>query len=134
MATVEASERVEATSAAGDLAAGWQRVVDETLGRRALLGTLLQHVMPIRVEAGALLVQVGGSPFHREQLADRANREAINQAVQRHVPGASRIALAQDEAQSGGVLAHPAVQAAIATFQAEVIAVRPRMPEEGETA
>jgi DNA polymerase-3 subunit gamma/tau len=111
----------------------WQRVVEEVLGRRALLGTVLQHTTPLGIEGGALMVRVGGSPFHREQLADRSNRDVINQAVQRHVPGASRVALAEEGGQSHGVLGHPAVQAALATFQAEVIAVRPRMPEEGET-
>jgi hypothetical protein len=64
-------------------------------------------------------------------LADRANRDLINQVVQRRVPGALRFELAADG--GAGALKHPAVQAALNTFQGEVVAVRPRLPEEGET-
>jgi hypothetical protein len=68
-------------------------------------------------------------------LSDRANRELINEAVQRHVASAGRFELdanAAVPAGGGGARNHPAVQAALSTFQGDVVAVRPRSPEEGE--
>ena len=44
-------------------------------------------------------------------------------------PGASRSR--REAAAAGGAVNHPAVQAAVAMFQGEVVAVRPRAPEEG---
>jgi hypothetical protein len=46
------------------------------------------------------------------------------------VAGAERFGVVTEEEDSGGVATeHPAVQAAVAQFQGEVVAVRPRLPE-----
>jgi DNA polymerase-3 subunit gamma/tau len=115
----------------GDLAAGWQQTVQEIMGKKALLGSVLQHATVLGLKDGVLSIGIGGNHFHTEMLADRANRDLINQVVQRRVPGALRFELAADG--GAGALKHPAVQAALNTFQGEVVAVRPRLPEEGET-
>jgi hypothetical protein len=80
-----------------------------------------------------LTIGLVASHFHREMLNDRANREIITHAVQQHIPGARRFELAAEASASGGALNHPTVQAAVAMFQGEVVAVRPRVPEERET-
>jgi hypothetical protein len=69
-------------------------------------------------------------------LADRANREIINQAVQQLIPGARRAELDAGGGPGGpgGARQHPAVQAALNVFQGEVVAVRPRAVEEGESS
>jgi hypothetical protein len=68
-------------------------------------------------------------------LGDRGSRELINEAVQRHVAAARRFELDANGggAAGGGARNHPAVQAALSAFQGEVVAVRPRSPEEGES-
>jgi DNA polymerase-3 subunit gamma/tau len=123
--------------AAGDLAASWQRIVAEVMGKKALLGTVLQHATPVGVSDGALVVSLVGNPFHREMLADRGNREIIGSVVGRHLPGAGRIELSDGEGAGSGPLRHPTVQAAAAAFGGEVVAVRPRASEgrgrEGES-
>jgi hypothetical protein len=114
----------------------WERVVGDVLKRKALLGSVLQHASPLRVEQGVLTLALQASGFHREMLNDRANKELINEAVQRHVASARRFELdanAAAPAGGGGARNHPAVQAALNTFQGEVVAVRPRSPEEGES-
>jgi DNA polymerase-3 subunit gamma/tau len=130
-------EAAEATPApAGGLAAAWERVVLDLMKRKALLGSVLQHATPLRVEDGVLALALQASGFHREMLNDRANKELINEAVQRHVASARRFELDPDggtPAGGGGARNHPAVQAALSAFQGEVVAVRPRTPEEGET-
>jgi hypothetical protein len=88
------------------------------------------------VEDGVLTLALQASGFHREMLNDRGSKELINEAVQRHVASARRFELvANGGAVSGGGGArnHPAVQAALSAFQGEVVAVRPRSPEEGES-
>ena len=115
--------------AVGDLAASWQRIVAEVMGKKALLGTVLQHATPVGVSDGALVVSLVGNPFHREMLADRGNREIIGSVVGRHVPGAGRIELSDGEGAGSGPLRHPTVQAAAAAFGGEVVAVRPRAGE-----
>ena len=122
---------------AGDLAASWQRIVAEVMGKKALLGTVLQHAVPVGVSDGALVVSLVGNPFHREMLADRGNREIIGSVVGRHLPGAGRIELSDGDGAGSGPLRHPTVQAAAAAFGGEVVAVRPRVGEgrgrEGES-
>jgi DNA polymerase-3 subunit gamma/tau len=128
-------EENEATAPAGDLETAWERVVGDVLKRKAVLGSVLQHASPLRVEQGVLTLALQASGFHREMLSDRANRELINEAVQRHVASAGRFELdanAAVPAGGGGARNHPAVQAALSTFQGDVVAVRPRSPEEGE--
>jgi len=120
------------TAPAVNLEEGWARAIDEILKKKALLGSVVQHGVPLKLEGPVLTIGLVASPFHREMLNDRANREIITHAVQQHIPGARRFELAAEALVSGGALNHPAVQAAIATFQGEVVAVRPRVPEEGE--
>jgi len=112
----------------------WERVVTDVMKRKAVLGSVLQHATPLRVEDGVLTLALQASGFHREMLNDRGNKELINEAVQRHVASARRFELdANGGAASagGGARNHPAVQAALSAFQGEVVAVRPRSPEEG---
>jgi DNA polymerase-3 subunit gamma/tau len=110
----------------------WGRVVEEVTRRRALLGSVLRHTSVVGMTGDTLTIRVEGNHFHREMLDDRANRELVNQAVQQLVPGASRIEVAAEGGAGAGVLAHPLVRAAIETFGGEVVAVRPRLREEGE--
>jgi DNA polymerase III subunit gamma/tau len=122
---------------AGDLEMAWERVVGDVLKRKALLGSVLQHASPLRVEQGVLMLALQASGFHREMLNDRGNKELISEALQRHVPSARRFELDANATTTpgggGGARNHPAVQAALSTFQGEVVAVRPRSPEEGES-
>ena len=120
-----------------DLGAAWQRVVAEMMKKKALLGTVLQGATPLRVEGGALVLALTGNHFHKEQLANRSNRDLLNQTVQQLVPGASRVELDDGAAATAGANGprnHPAVQAALNVFQGEVVAVRPRAPEEGASS
>ena len=111
---------------------GWARAVEEILKKKALLGSVVQHGVPLRLEGPTLTISIVASHFHREMLNDRANREIITHAVQQHIPGAKRVELATEAAAPEGALNHPAVQAAVAVFEGEVVAVRPRAPEERE--
>jgi DNA polymerase III subunit gamma/tau len=117
---------------AADLHQSWARAVEEILKKKALLGSVVQHAVPQRLDAGVLTVGLVASAFHREMLGERSNREIITQAVQQHIPGARRVEITAAAGAPGGALNHPVVQAAVATFQGEVVAVRPRAPEEGE--
>ena len=124
-----------ALTPATELEPAWERVVADVTKRKALLGSVLQHASPLRVQDGVLTLALQASGFHREMLNDRGNRELINEAVQRHVAGAQRFELdsAAGATGPGGARSHPAVQAALNAFQGEVVAVRPRTPEEGES-
>ena len=136
VAEPKVAERYPAASAAQPadnvLAGAWQRVVAEIMGKKALLGSVLQHATPLGLADGVLMLALAGNHFHEELLADRANRELINQVLQQQLPAARRFEL--DASGGGGADArnHPAVQAALNGFQGEVVAVRPRVPEEGE--
>ena len=98
-----------------------------------------KHDLGIHTEMfsdGVLTLALQASAFHREMLNDRGNKELINEAVQRHVAAARRFELDPNgvaPAGGGGARNHPAVQAALSAFQGEVVAVRPRTPEEGES-
>jgi DNA polymerase III subunit gamma/tau len=132
-ADIEAAEAMLAPASGLDTA--WERVVTDLMKRKALLGSVLQHATPLRVEDGVLTLALQASGFHREMLNDRGNKELINEAVQRHVVAARRFELDPNggaPAGGGGARNHPAVQAALSAFQGEVVAVRPRTPEEGE--
>jgi hypothetical protein len=114
----------------------WERVVTDVMKRKAVLGSVLQHATPLRVENGVLTLALQASAFHREMLNDRGSKELINEAVQRHVASARRFELDTNggaASPGGGARNHPAVQAALSAFQGEVVAVRPRTPEEGES-
>ncbi len=129
MESVEEGPRV---AAGDDLGEGWSRATTEILKKKALLGSVVQHGVPLRLEGGVLTIGLVASPFHREMLNDRANRDIITHAVQQHIPGVRRVEIAAEAAPAGGAVNHPAVQAAVAMFQGEVVAVRPRAPEEGD--
>jgi len=129
MESVEEGPRV---AAGDDLGEGWSRATTEILKKKALLGSVVQHGVPLRLEGGVLTIGLVASPFHREMLNDRANRDIITHAVQQHIPGARRVEIAAEATMAGGAVNHPAVQAAVAMFQGEVVAVRPRAPEEGD--
>jgi len=127
----EGGPAVDATT--GDLVTAWQRVVDEVMRKKPMLGTILAQARPLGVTGGELALELTISQFQRDLLADRANREIVVQAIRRGIAGAESFALASDNGGAGGGPAsHPAVQAAIAEFGGEVVAVRPR-PREGES-
>ena len=132
-ADMEATEPVLPGPAGLEIA--WERVVSDVMKRKAVLGSVLQHATPLRMEDGVLTLALQASGFHREMLNDRGNKELINEAVQRHVASARRFELDVNGGAAGGgggARNHPAVQAALSAFQGEVVAVRPRSPEEGE--
>ena len=112
-----------------DLATAWERVVDEVMKRKPTLGAVLMQARPSGVSDRELTIVLLGNHFHREMLADVANRELVVQAVRRCVAGAERVNLVAGGEAAGAIATHPAVQAAIAEFQGEVVAVRPRLPE-----
>src|SRR5215831_10644674 len=121
-----------ASSPVTDLGDAWQRVVDELKRKKPLVGTVLQGATALGLEGDVLMLSLVGNHFHRETLAERANRDLINQAVQQMIPGARRVDFDASGSSGGGARAHPAVQAALHAFQGEVVAVRPRAQEEGE--
>ncbi len=112
-----------------ELDTAWARVVDEVTKKKPMLGAVLTQARPVGVSDRELAIVLTGNHFHREMLADTANRELVVQAVRRWVPGADRIRVQAADEGAGGLAEHPAVQAAIAEFQGEVVAVRPRLPE-----
>ena len=117
--------------ASADMTTGWQRVIEDVMRRKPMLGAVLAQARPAGLRERELSVVLTGNHFHREMLADGVNRDLIAQAVRRHVAGAERFGVVSEDEGSGGVSAteHPAVQAAVAEFQGEVVAVRPRLPE-----
>jgi len=121
--------RAQAPPVDADLATAWERVVDEVMRKKPTLGAVLMQVRPSGVSDRELTVVLAGNNFHREMLADAANKEVVTQAVRRWVVGAERFKVESGGETTGAVATHPAVQAAIAEFQGEVVAVRPRLPE-----
>jgi len=112
-----------------ELSTAWARVVDEVMKRKPTLGAVLTQAKPSGVSERELTIVLLGNHFHRDMLADVANRELVVQAVRRCVAGAERINVVSGGEAAGAIATHPAVQAAIAEFQGEVVAVRPRLPE-----
>ena len=112
-----------------DLTTAWERVVDEVMKTRPTLAAVLTQARPSGVSDRELTIVLLGNHFHREMLADAANRELVVQAVRRCVAGAERVNVVSGAETTGAIATHPAVQAAIAEFQGEVVAVRPRLPE-----
>lgn len=112
-----------------ELDIAWARVVDEVTKKKPMLGAVLTQARPGGVTDRELTIVLTGNHFQREMLADTANRELVVQAVRRWVPGVDRIRVQAAGEGLGGLAEHPAVQAAIAEFQGEVVAVRPRLPE-----
>jgi len=128
------SARAEPAASGGDLGEAWQRVVAEVMRRKAMLGTVLQGAAPLGVEGEVLLLSLTGNHFHRDRLTERVNRDLVNQVIQEHIPGVRRFEIGNGAAGAGGPRNHPAVQAALDVFQGEVVAVRPRAPEEGDAS
>ena len=121
-----------APPASEDLATGWQRVVEEVMRTQADARRGAGPDAPAgRSGTASSRIVLTGNHFHREMLADSANRDLIGQALRRHVAGAERFSVI-DRGRGQRRRAstdHPAVQAAVAQFQGEVVAVRPRLPE-----
>jgi DNA polymerase-3 subunit gamma/tau len=117
-------------SASEDVATGWQRVVEEVMRRKPTLGAVLAQTRPGPIRDRELSIHLVGNHFHREMLSDSANRDLIGQALRRHIAGAERVSLTTEGESTGGeVTDHPVVQAAVAQFQGEIVAVRPRVAE-----
>jgi hypothetical protein len=112
------------------LATTWQRIVDEVMRKKPMLGAVLAQATPLGVSGGELTLTLAGNHFHRELLADRANRDLVLAAVRRWLRDVERLTVSEAPA-SPDLAGHPAVQAAITEFEGEVVAVRPR-PREGE--
>jgi DNA polymerase III subunit gamma/tau len=118
--------------ASEDVATAWQRVVEDVMRKKPTLGAVLAQTRASGLRDRELLVVLSGNHFHREMLADSANRELVAQALRRHLAGADRFGVVtEEEGGGGGATEHPAVQAAMTEFQGEVVAVRPRLPEGG---
>jgi DNA polymerase-3 subunit gamma/tau len=118
------------TAPANDSGSAWARIVDEVKGRKIMLGSLLDQARQGPIVDGELRIVLTGSRFQRDTLNERANRDLILQAVRKYMPGVERISVAEGDGGSGGdVRSHPAVEAAIAEFDGEVVAVRPRQAE-----
>jgi hypothetical protein len=114
-----------------DLATLWQRVVDEVMRKKPMLGAVLAQSTPLGVTGGELTIAVAGNHFHRELLTDRANRELVLAAIRRWLRDVERLSVSESTVAGTDATTHPAVQAALAEFEGEVVAVRPR-PSEGE--
>jgi DNA polymerase-3 subunit gamma/tau len=114
-----------------DLATLWQRVVDEVMRKKPMLGAVLAQATPLGVTGGELTIAVAGNHFHRELLTDRANRELVLAAIRRWLRDVERLSVSESTVAGTDATTHPAVQAALAEFEGEVVAVRPR-PSEGE--
>ena len=120
-----------APAGSADPGTAWARIVDEVKTRKIMLGSLLDQARQGSVAGGELTIVLSGSRFQRDTLNERANRDLILQAARKYLPGVERINVAEgDGGPSGGdVRSHPAVEAAIAEFDGEVVSVRPRQPE-----
>jgi len=119
----------ESPAPEGDLAIAWQRVVDEIMRKKPMVGAVLAQARPLGVTGGELTVAVAGNHFQRDMLADRANRDMVLAAAQRSFRGVERINITEAGGALGGVESHPVVLAALAELEGEVVAVRPRPPE-----
>jgi DNA polymerase-3 subunit gamma/tau len=115
---------------AADLLSAWPRVLDEVMKKKPMLGAVLAQARPLGLAEGELTIGVTGNHFQRDLLTDRANRDLVQAAVRRWIRGADRVSVVEDQAGSGSLSAHPAVQAALNEFEGEVVAVRQR-PQEG---
>jgi hypothetical protein len=120
-----------AASGGPELEADWSRVVEEVMRKKPMLGAVLAQARAASVRDGEVGLVLTGNHFHREMLADVANRELVAQTIRRQIAGATRFTVSAEEGGGGGggVASHPAVQAAMAEFDGEVVAVRPRLPE-----
>ena len=112
-----------------DLDAPWQRVVEEIMARKPMLGSVLAQARLLALRGGELTIAVSGNHFHRDLLNDPANRDLVQAAARRQLGGVERITVAEEQSGAAGVKDHPAVRAVVAELEGEVVAVRPRSPE-----
>jgi hypothetical protein len=94
-----------------------------------MLGSLLEQARQGTIVDGVLTILLTGSRFQRDTLNERANRDLILQSARKYMDGVERIAVAEGDDGPGDIRSHPAVQAAVAEFDGEVVAVRPRQAE-----
>src|SRR5262249_57127655 len=52
-----------------DLGEGWTRATEEILKKKALLGSVVKHAVPLRLAGGVLTIGLAASPFHLALLA-----------------------------------------------------------------
>jgi hypothetical protein len=114
---------------AEDLATAWQRVVDEVMRKKPMLGAVLAQATPVGIAGGELTIAVAGNHFHRELLIDRANRELIMAGIRRWLRDVERFVVSESPGPVKDIAAHPVVQAALTELEGEVVAVRQRPPE-----
>jgi DNA polymerase-3 subunit gamma/tau len=112
-----------------DPTSAWARVVDEVKARKIMLGSLLDQARQGPIVNGELKIVLTGSRFQRETLNERANRDLILQAVRKYMTGVESISVAEGDSGPSDIRSHPAVEAAIAELDGEVVAVRPRQAE-----
>jgi DNA polymerase III subunit gamma/tau len=125
-----AAQAAPAPPPASDPTSTWARVIDEVKSRKIMLGSLLDQARQGAIVDGELTIVLTGSRFQRDTLNERANRDVILQAVRKYLPGVERINVAEGDGGTGGdIRSHPAVEAAIAEFDGEVVVVRPRQAE-----
>ena len=125
-----AAQAVPAPPPASDPTSTWARVIDEVKSRKIMLGSLLDQARQGAIVDGELTIVLTGSRFQRDTLNERANRDLILQAVRKYLPGVERVNVAEGDGGFGGdIRSHPAVEAAIAEFDGEVVVVRPRQVE-----
>jgi DNA polymerase-3 subunit gamma/tau len=119
----------QAVTPAHDPDSAWARVVEEVKARKIMLGSLLEQARQGTIVDGVLTILLTGSRFQRDTLNERANRDLILQSARKYMDGVERIAVAEGDDGPGDIRSHPAVQAAVAEFDGEVVAVRPRQAE-----
>ena len=125
-----AAQAIPAPPPASDPTSTWARVIDEVKSRKIMLGSLLDQARQGAIVDGELTIVLTGSRFQRDTLNERANRDLILQAVRKYLPGVERVNVAEGDGGFGGdIRSHPAVEAAIAEFDGEVVVVRPRQVE-----
>src|SRR5439155_1423499 len=84
------------------------RRVDEVMKKKPTLGAVLMQARPSGVSDRELTIVLHGNHFHREMLADVANRELVVQAVRRCVAGAERVNVVAGGESTGAIATHPA--------------------------
>jgi DNA polymerase-3 subunit gamma/tau len=122
-----APTRAGSPPAARTAAEAWPGIVAEVTRVRPTLGHLLADGVVIGEEDGRVTVSVpNGTAFTQDHLKRGENRELLLQTARRLCPGIRDIVLTTGAPPTGlGVPAHPAVQAAVDLFDAEVTHVRP---------
>ena len=118
-------------AASEDVATGWQRVVEEVMRKKPMLGAVLAQPRRSGLRDGELTIVVTRKPLpSRDAGRPRQPRSRAGRRSGVRCAGAERFTRApRRRAAAAAAPTHPAVQAAIAEFEGEVVAVRPRPPE-----